>query len=113
YKGQAIAIVGVTAPGFDGLQTGQPVDITFPVTTEGEALLRDTGAWWSDAVARVKQEVSPQHAQAEVGAIFASLDSDAKGASNDQPQRRLELLPASRGLDRLRRQLSAPLFLLL
>jgi predicted permease len=114
YRGRVVTIVGVTAPGFDGMQTGQPVDITFPVTLEDEALLRNTDTWWSDAVARVKRGVAVERAQAEVSVIFASLESDAIAMSGGEGVlRRIELLPAARGLGGLRSQLAAPLILLL
>jgi predicted permease len=112
YRGRAVTVVGVTGREFDGLQTGQPVDITFPVTLEDEALLRNTDTWWSDAVARVKRGVAVERAQAEVNVIFASLESDAIAMSGEQTRRHIELLSAARGLGRLRNQLAAPLFLL-
>jgi len=113
YRGRVVTVVGVTAPAFDGLQTGQPIDITFPVTLEGAALLRNTDTWWSDAVARVKQGVPVERALAEVGVVFASLESNAIATTGQRPRRHMELLPASRGLGRLRSQLAAPLILLL
>jgi predicted permease len=111
YQDQALTIVGVTPREFDGLQTGQRVDITFPVTMAGFDLLRDTGAWWSTTVARVRQGVPFGQAQRDVNTIFSSLDVGSSGA--EAPRRRVELVPASRGLDRLRRQLEAPLLLVL
>lgn len=113
YQGQSVTIVGVTAPGFDGLQTGQPIDITFPVTTVGYGLLDNRDTWWSDAVARVQRGVPIERAQREVAAIFASLESEATTPSTDRPARTMQLEPAGRGLGHLRRQLSALLFVLL
>jgi predicted permease len=110
HRDLAVTIVGVTPRGFDGLQTGQPVDMTFPVTVVGFDLLRDGGAWWSSTVARVKPTVSIEAARSEVSAIFASIDTDPGTVSAG---RRAQLSSAARGQDRLRRQLAGPLYLLL
>ena len=109
YQDRAVSIVGVTPREFGGLQTGQRVDITLPVTMAGFDLLRDTGAWWSTTVARVRQGVPVDQAQRDINAIFSTLDVGP--ARGDPPQRRVELVPAARGLDRLRRQLATPLLL--
>jgi predicted permease len=113
YRGRLVTVVGATAPGFDGLQTGQPIDVTFPVTLEGEALLRNADTWWSHAVARVKRGVPLERANAEVNGIFAALESESLSTPGGRAPRHMELLPASRGLDRLRSQLATPLILLL
>ncbi len=108
YQDRAVTIVGVTPQRFGGLQTGQQVDVTFPVTMTGYGLLRDTGAWWSTTVARVRERVPVPQAQRDVNAIFATLDA---GSARSEAQRRVELVSASRGLDRIRRQLATPLIL--
>lgn len=113
HNDRMVTIVGVTAPEFDGLQTGQPIDVTFPVTTVGDGLLRNRDTWWSDVVARVRRDVSVERAERDVNAIFASLESEAITPSSDRPARTMRLISASRGLDRLRQQLSATLIVLL
>jgi predicted permease len=112
YNNRSVTIVGVTPRGFGGLQTGEQVDITIPVTVVGFGLLRDTGAFWSSTVARMRPGVSASRALADVNPIYASLDANAArpGVAGG---RRLEFAPASRGLDRLRRTLEAPLLLVL
>jgi len=111
YQDRAVTIVGVTPRDFGGLQTGQQVDITLPVTTVGNDLLRDSGAFWSNTIARVRRGVPADQAQRDINAIFSSLDVGS--GRSEPPQRRVELVSASRGLDRVRRQLSTPLLLVL
>ncbi|MGH7712372.1 MAG: ABC transporter permease, partial [Gemmatimonadaceae bacterium] len=111
HNGRDFTIVGVTAREFDGLQTGQRVEITFPITTVGYDLLRTADTWWSQTIARLKTGIARETAEAETQTIFASLDIGPTSA--DRPNRRLRLAPAARGQDRLQRQLATPLLLLL
>ena len=111
YQNQPVTIVGVTPRAFGGLQTGQQVDVTFPVAMVGFGLLRDSGAWWSSTVARLKPGVPVERAVPDVNEIFKSLDIGTASRVGESPQRSVELVPASRGLDRLRRQLATPLLL--
>jgi predicted permease len=113
YRDQPITIVGVTPRAFGGMEVGEQIDVTLPITLVGFDLLRDTGAYWSTTIARMKAGVTVERARQDAGAIFASLDVGTGARSSDPPQRHVELVSASRGLDRVRRQLATPLLLVL
>jgi predicted permease len=100
-------IVGVTPSGFSGLQPGRRVELTTPLA-EGSPILRDGGAWWSEAVARLRPGVSAAQASASANAAFqthmqsVSIDSRLRRTHFQ----RVETVPAARGLDRLRNRYS-------
>jgi predicted permease len=115
FRDRVYTIVGVTAPEFWGLQPGRQVDVTLPISTE-RAMLANAGAWWFEAVARLRPDTSAPQAGAQVDTVFQSFmraREDAGLAGRPELRRthfdRLELRPASRGLDRLRSRFSRPL----
>ncbi|HJU72676.1 MAG TPA: ABC transporter permease [Gemmatimonadaceae bacterium] len=111
--GRSYTIVGVTAAGFDGLQTGEPVDITFPVTTVGSRVLRDASTWWCwwcRTIGRLQPGVARETVHAELSTMYSALDVSGSTKPRDL---RVQLESASRGEDSLRRTLRIPLALLL
>ena len=110
---RAYTIVGVTPPGFWGLQPGRQVEVTLPITT-ARRLVADPDAWWSEAIARLRPGVSVQQAVAEADGIYQAFLRD-RGQSGELRRRhadRLQLAPAARGMDRLRARFSQPLYAL-
>jgi predicted permease len=110
FRNRAFTIVGVTPPRFQGLEPGRQVDVTLPITLDA-GLVRNAQVQWFHAVARLRSGVGTRQAAAEADASFQSMRaeqirSDARAASRFE---RIELTPASRGLDRLRARFSAPL----
>jgi predicted permease len=114
FRDRAFTIIGVTPRDFWGLQPGRRIDVTMPITQERN-LLTSTGAWWFDAVARVRTGVTVARATSEADAVFQSFMRDyAKpGEFRAKYFDHLELLPASGGLDSLRLRFSGPLQALL
>jgi predicted permease len=113
FRDRVYTIVGVTPAGFRGLQPGREVDVTLPITEERRSLA-DGGAWWFDAVARRRPRASVKQATAESDAIFQSFMKDRRQSAEFRRKYfdRLELAPASRGLDRLRSRFAKPLYAL-
>src|SRR5580658_3247355 len=110
-EGRAITIVGVTPPEFYGLQPGTPVDLTVPIMLTS-AGMRSRHAYWLDVVGRLKPRSVPAQAAAELDGIFqAFMDEDARSATRRDIH--MELRPAKRGFDSLRRQFSKPLLVLM
>jgi predicted permease len=109
FRNRAFTIVGVTAPRFQGLGPGRQVDVTLPITQE-PALLGDANARWFNAVARLRPGVAVRQAAAQANVSFQSFQA-ARNQSAPAPARfeRIELTPASRGLDQLRNRFSGPL----
>jgi predicted permease len=106
-----VTIVGVTQPEFYGLVPGTEVDISLPVMFQGAQALAEKSSWWFKAVGRLKPGVSVAKAQADLNTIFQPFinETDVSPESRRDYFARIELAPASKGLDTLRRQFSKPL----
>ena len=106
-----VTIVGVTPPGFFGLQAGSPIDITLPMMLAGEDV-HSKGTWWMSAIGRVRDGASVAQAQAELDATFNQYMKE-NGMARGGPINGVALVPANRGLNGLRRQFSEPLLILM
>jgi predicted permease len=116
-----VTIVGVTAPGFEGLQPGRSVEITLPLSIRVQD--EPTFLTWADSwtsmplVARLKPGVDARQAQSVVQVIFREHVSQPEirgfGRMPSGEPRTAVLLPAARGHDRLRDQYAMPLAVLM
>jgi predicted permease len=106
-----VTIIGVTPPEFNSLFPGTEIDISLPMMFQGARVLADKNSWWFDAVGRLKPEVAAGKAQAELDAIFQSFmdETSVSAEMRRDAFARIELAPASKGLDTLRQQFSRPL----
>ncbi|MEO8484455.1 MAG: ABC transporter permease [Acidobacteriota bacterium] len=108
---QTVTIVGVMPAEAMSPEPGRPIDIAVPMMLSNPASLRDRGDWWLDVIARLKPGGRIEPAQAETNALFQTFMADAqmppaiRALSFDH----VEITPAARGLDRLRRQYASPL----
>jgi predicted permease len=110
-EGREVTIIGVTPPEFFGLQPGTPVDLTVPIMLSS-AGMRSRHSYWLEVVGRLKPGAVPAQAAAELDGIFqAFMDED--GGSAPRRDIHMELRPAARGFDVLRRQFSKPLLVLM
>ena len=64
-----VTIVGVTPPGFFGLQVGSPVEITVPMWLSGNRLTAKAN-WWFSVVGRLKDGASVEPAAAEYAHLW-------------------------------------------
>ncbi len=106
-----VTIVGVTAQGFHGLQVGSPIDVTIPMMLAGRGL-RSRQLWWFSVVGRIKPDASVQQARADLEGLWDAYMREI----GKPPDKRgyfsgIALVPAARGLEGLRRQLSEPLLI--
>jgi predicted permease len=111
----SVTIIGVTPPDFYGLFPGAEMDISLPMMFGGAGLLASNQTWWFNAVGRLKPGASVERAQAELNAIFQPFMAETKVSAEMRRDAfaRIELSPAGRGLDMLRRQFSRPLQILM
>ena len=108
FSDHTFTIVGVTPASFQGLEPGRHVDVTLPITTS--PLIRNAQVQWFQAVARLRSGVDPRHAAAQIDATFQSFRASQSRTDARAPRFvRIELTPASRGMDRLRDRFSDPL----
>ena len=109
-----VTIVGVTAPEFFGLQVGSPVDITVPMMLAGDDNLRSKSTWWMSVIGRLRPDATIEQARADLDALF-----DAFMVGEGQPREKrdyfsgIELVPALRGANALRRTYSEPLLIVM
>jgi putative ABC transport system permease protein len=116
-----IEIVGVTPPGFFGVEVGKQFDVAFPICAPGTAdRTFDSGTfWWLTVMGRRKPGVSLAQADAQLQAISAgvfetTLPPDYPPVSvKPYLAMKLHAIPAGGGLSRLRDQYSTALGLLL
>lgn len=110
-------IVGITPKNFHGLAPGRDDAVTIPITIAGPKVLGDPGAWWFSSIGRLKQGVRPEQAQAEIDGIFQTFMNESHIFPPPEVRRdyfhNMVLSPASRGMDKLRRQFSRPLWALM
>ena len=111
-------IIGVTPPGFFGLNVGFSADVTVPVSTVGLfTLARKENFGWLEVAARLKPKVSLPQAQAQLNSIWPTLLGDAFAGASDEERESLpthvNIGPASTGFSSLRIRFSRPLFMLM
>jgi predicted permease len=113
--GTQFTIVGVAEQRFTGIEPGLSAGITVPITALGPSALKGP-AWFLDIVARLKPGVPPSRARAEIEPIYQDYMRPMVDFSPDLRRDyfdHMELLPASAGADRLRRQYARPLLILM
>jgi putative ABC transport system permease protein len=109
-----VAIVGVAARNFSGLQVESRQDVWLPLALQPTIVRSGLGwgALW--LVGRLKPGVSINQAQAEMAVLYEStLDEQARGTNNPFIRKmKLEMEPAGAGLSKLREEWKKPLLLL-
>ena len=117
--GRAVTIVGVTAPGYEGMAPGRPIDITLPLSMrirDEPEFLTDLDSWSSmPLVVRLKPGVEVRQAQAVIEIAFREHVSQPGIGFARTPfgPRTARLQPAASGQDRLRNDYRIPLAVLM
>jgi predicted permease len=117
--GQPVTIVGVTAPGFEGMAPGRQIDITLPLSMRIRAepeFVTELDSWTSmPLVVRLAPGVDQRQAQAVIETAFREhVSQPGIGfARTPRGQRSARLQPAAYGQDRLRIDYEGPLTILM
>ncbi len=119
--GRSLTIVGVTAPGFDGMVPGRSVEITLPLSIriqDEPDFLTWLDNWTSmPLVARLNPNIDLRQADAALASTFrvhmSQPETQGFSRSRSGELRTAMLLPAARGQDRLRRDYEFPLAVLM
>ena len=117
-------IIGVSAPGFFGVDAGSEPPVFVPLhaapllsqrpADEERRRFFDKNFYWLEMMGRLRPEVGVAQAQAELAAQFhAFVDSTAATAKEKGNMPALWLEEGGSGVDSLRRQYSEPLFVLM
>ena len=135
-NGAPFTIIGVTPPEFFGLEPGQSVDVSIPLTSVAIVQPQFAAAGspfdvltapfrhWLQLVVRLRDGQTEVQALANLGPIYEQamrqaaegmrgLPFDSPSARSDLPQSRLKFESGSRGLAALREQFSKPLMFLM
>jgi predicted permease len=107
----SVTIVGVTPPEFHGLYPGVEINLSVPMMIVGAEELAERYGWWFEAVGRLKPGVTVEQARVDLDTIFQPFMDELGFPAEERREHhaRIELPPAGRGLDTLRRQYTAPL----
>ncbi|MFI5182888.1 MAG: ABC transporter permease, partial [Vicinamibacteria bacterium] len=126
-NGHPMTVVGVAPPGFHGVEVGEAMDVFAPLMMQAQlkpTWQRGIGDWrvrWLDVVARLKDGVSLEQAQAEANVLYRQLlqeDGEHLQTKSERfrtafLQKQLRLLPGGRGTSGLRDQSKSPLLVLM
>ncbi len=125
-NGHPLSIVGVTAPGFTGLQVGQSSDVMVPMMMKAQMTptwndLDNRRSRWLNIFGRLKPGVSRAEADAAMNVIYRQInEQEIQQIPSPSPSFRqrfttkhLDILPGARGLSDLRTQFSTPLVVLM
>lgn len=122
--GHSFEVVGITPPGFTGIDVGRQFDVAVPLCSEalmhGESSLIDLGnGYWLAAVGRLKPGVTIEQANAEMAELSTGIleatvppQYDAEGQKH-YLQYKFGAFPAATGFSNLRRSYETPLWTLL
>ena len=122
--GHPFQIIGVSAPGFTGVDVGQGFDVAIPVAAEAiiysaTSCLDHRSCWWLRVMGRLDPATTPQQASASLAvlspAVFDATVPQTWTADmkRDYRKRILTLVPAAKGGAGLRNQYDTPLRVLM
>jgi putative ABC transport system permease protein len=117
-------IVGVTAPGFYGVDIGQKFDVAIPICSAAlfdgkSSRLEHRSWWWLNIIGRAKPGMSEEQLKARLDVIAPQIFGGAvpqdwnPEEQKDFLKRTLLPVPASTGTSGLRRQFGEPLNILM
>jgi len=122
-----MTVVGVAAPGFQGVEVGQSIDVYVPIMMQAQVIPtweRGLGDWrsrWLTVMARLGNGVTMEQAQAGVNVLYGQLLREDLEHSEIKSERvrkaflekKLALQPGGRGTSGLRDQSKTPLLVLM
>ncbi|HEU5450581.1 MAG TPA: ABC transporter permease [Terriglobales bacterium] len=120
-NGEPVSVIGVLPPDFYGVEPGAAPDVWVPLAMYARSMqrvdnfnIRAPKVWWLGVIGRLRPNVTSEQAQSETRVLFDQvLKVGTPEVPRDDKIPVLALTPAARGLDRLRRQFSTSLFLLM
>jgi len=126
-NGHPMIVIGVASPRFRGVLSGENPEILAPIAMKRELTptwdgLTDRQVRWLNILARLKPGVSPRQAQAAMQTVYRPiLESElqqmgpmrSKRAAQEILGQKLEVWPASQGINQLREEWEKPLVVLM
>jgi putative ABC transport system permease protein len=123
-EGRAVEIVGVTPPGFLGLEVGRPFSVALPLCAEAlyggpDSAIGKRDRWWLSLVGRLRPGVRDAEVASELGTLSRGIfeatlpPTYAAVDAKDYLAFRLVAEPMAAGVSGLRNTYGTPLWLLL
>ena len=124
-EGRPFAILGVTPPGFFGVEVGNRFDVAIPLcadrltSEDGKGRAASTRSWWLSAMGRLKPGWTVERAKSQFQAISPGLmqatlpESYRPDMAREYLKNKLEVHSAANGVSGLRGEYEQPLWLLL
>jgi len=125
-NGMPMTVVGVTAPGFNGIVLGESPDVMVPVSMKAQMTptwddLQNRRSRWLTVMARLRRGVSREQAEAAMNVIYRQINeqelADIKNTSKTFRERFLNkhlfLREGQRGRSDLRQEFSTPILVLM
>jgi putative ABC transport system permease protein len=117
-------VIGVSAPGFFGVDVGSEFDVAIPICTaaifDGARSRLDRGSWWwLNVVGRTKPDLSPKQLKARLSVLSPQIFTAALPQNYEPKEQQdfvkqwFETTPAATGVSYLRRQFDQPLSILM
>ena len=123
-NGNSFEVIGVTVPGFFGVNVGNKFDVAVPVCTEAimrgkNSMLDERGAWWLNIIGRPKPGIGQDQVMARLRVLSPGIVSSVipQNWNADKQQKfikkLIEVRPAGSGVSGLRRLYHQPLTMLM
>jgi len=125
-NGHPMTVVGIGPPGFHGTEVGRSADVMTPIMMKAQMTptwndLDNRRSWWVNIFARLKPGVTAQQADAAMNVLYRQIQTEEVTAIQgwDQKARdrfvnkHLDILAGDKGQSSLRRDVSAPLTVLM
>ena len=122
--GHPFEVIGVTSPGFYGVNVGQNFDVAIPICAEAvirgkDSFLDHRSAWWLMVIGRLKPGITREQAASRLAVLAPAIFTAAlpqyyaEEARKDFVRRSLVLRPGARGISQLLSDYERPLELLM
>ena len=121
-NGHSVQIIGISPPGFSGLEVGSSFQVALPLCSVTPAWFNalDAGTfWWLNVMGRLKPGWSIPKAAAHLATVSAAVFASSlppnypKASIGNYLGMKLTAIPAATGVSELRAQYSTPLLMLL
>jgi len=123
-EGHPVTIIGITPPGFFGVEVGRSFDVAVPVCAEPwinaeTSHLAKRDHWWLAIIGRLKPGITMERAIAQLASISPGVFENTvppaylPDLAKWYTEYKLTANPAGSGLSELRQQYEQPLYLLL
>jgi len=123
--GRLFPVIGVTPPGFFGVEIGHRFDVAVPLCSDpmfwegGKGRIPSRTAWWLSLMGRLKPGWTIEQAKAQLQTVSPSIMQDTLPPSyradlaKGYLANKLTVTPGATGVSQLRRQYEDPLWILL